>query len=141
MGNTNSMNIINFEDIQQIISQNRGIIINTLPSVNQTCLIKNTIPAANEEEIMDKCLQRRNFTIGIVVYGMNANDHSVYNKQQQLQKMGFSNVHVYPGGLFEWLCMQDIYGQNEFPTTSKELDILKYKARSKFTGLLLEYNT
>ena len=105
------------------------------------CLIKNTIPAANEEEIMDRCLQRRNFTIGIVVYGMNANDHSVYNKQQQLQKMGFSNVHVYPGGLFEWLCLQDIYGQNEFPTTSKELDILKYKARSKFTGHLLEYNT
>lgn len=141
MGNTNSINIINFEDIQQIISQNRGIIINTLPSMNQTCLIKSTIPASNEEEIMDRCLQRRNFTIGIVVYGMNANDHSVYNKQQQLQKMGFSNVHVYPGGLFEWLCLQDIYGQNEFPTTSKELDILKYKARSKFTGHLLEYNT
>lgn len=141
MGNTNSINIINFEDVQQIISQKRGIIINTLPSINQTCLIKSTIPAANEEEIMDRCLQKRNFTIGIVVYGMNANDHSVYNKQQQLQKMGFSNVHVYPGGLFEWLCMQDIYGQNEFPTTSKELDILKYKARSKFTGHLLEYNT
>ena len=29
--------------------------------------------------------------------------------------------------MFEWLMLQDIYGDNEFPTTKKELDFLKYK--------------
>ena len=29
--------------------------------------------------------------------------------------------------MFEWLLLQDIYGDDEFPTTTKELDILKYK--------------
>jgi len=29
--------------------------------------------------------------------------------------------------LFEWLLLQDIYGYDEFPTTIKVLDILKYK--------------
>jgi len=36
-------------------------------------------------------------------------------------------VHIYPGGIFEWLLLQDIYGDDMFKTTSKELDILKYK--------------
>jgi len=52
----------------------------------------------------------------------------VYKKYDQLVKLGFSNVFIYLGGLFEWLMLQDIYGYDEFPTTKKELDILKYKA-------------
>jgi len=39
--------------------------------------------------------------------------------------------------LFEWLLLQDIYGSEEFPTTSHELDILKYKPMSAFNNLLL----
>jgi hypothetical protein len=31
------------------------------------------------------------------------------------------------GGIFEWLMLQDIYGEEMFPTNKKELDILKYK--------------
>ena len=29
--------------------------------------------------------------------------------------------------MFEWLLLQDIYGYDNFPTTIKELDILKYR--------------
>ena len=50
--------------------------------------------------------------------------------------LGFYNVYLYNGGLFEWLLLQDIYGFDEFPTTKKELDILKYKPKSGFTLLL-----
>ena len=32
--------------------------------------------------------------------------------------------------MFEWLLMQDIYSKDNFPTTSYDLDILKYKPRS-----------
>jgi len=41
-----------------------------------------------------------------------------------------ANLYVYIGGLFEWLLLQDIYGDEEFPTTSKIIDILKYKGTS-----------
>jgi hypothetical protein len=36
-------------------------------------------------------------------------------------------VKVYFGGMFEWLLLQDVYGSDSFPTTSKEIDILKFK--------------
>jgi hypothetical protein len=39
-------------------------------------------------------------------------------------------LYVYIGGLFEWLLLQDIYGDEEFPTTAKIIDILKYKGTS-----------
>ena len=62
-------------------------------------------------------------------------------KYDQLIGLGFPNVFIYPGGLFEWLCLQDIYGYDNFPTTIKELDILKFKAKSVFTTYLLEDQT
>ena len=49
----------------------------------------------------------------------------------------FTNVFIYPGGLFEWLLLQDIYGFDDFPTTKKERDHLKYKGKSVFTNKLL----
>ena len=44
--------------------------------------------------------------------------------------LGFINVYIYLGGLFEWLLLQDIYGRDLFKTTKNELDILKYKPDS-----------
>jgi hypothetical protein len=41
--------------------------------------------------------------------------------------LGFENVYIYRGGMFEWLLLQDIYGFDEFQTTSKITDLLKYK--------------
>ena len=65
--------------------------------------------------------------IHIIVYGKNNTDDTAEKKYQQLIDLGFSNVYLYYGGLFEWLLLQDIYGETEFPTTKKVLDILKYK--------------
>ena len=73
----------------------------------------------------------------IIIYGKNANDDTIYNKYEQLLKLGFMNVFIYSGGMFEWLCLQDIYGNELFPTTKKELDILKYKPISNFSKLYL----
>ena len=42
-------------------------------------------------------------------------------------RLGFINIYVYPGGMFEWLCLQDIYGSEHFPTTTEETDILMQK--------------
>ena len=65
--------------------------------------------------------------VNIIIYGKNCNDNTLYTKYQQLISLGFYNVYVYPGGLFEWLILQDIYGHDDFPTTKKELDFLRFK--------------
>ena len=70
--------------------------------------------------------------INIIIYGENCCDSKVINKYNQLYKLGFKNLYVYIGGLFEWLLLQDIYGDDEFPTTTKILDILKYKGNKIF---------
>ena len=62
---------------------------------------------------------------------------TIYKKYKQLQELGFVNIYVYPGGLFEWLLLQDIYGHEDFPTTSQELDILKFKPIKQINQLLI----
>jgi hypothetical protein len=51
--------------------------------------------------------------------------------------LGFSDINVYVGGLFEWLLLQDIYGTDEFPTTRIEKDLLKFKGRKKMSLKML----
>jgi hypothetical protein len=140
MGNSQSSSIkINFEDIQYIIKNPEGhILINTLSSSEQNCLIINTININNEENIINNCIIKGLKHIKIIIYGKNSNDDKIYNKYNQLTSLGFYNVYIYNGGLFEWLMLQDIYGEKEFPTTKKELDILKYKSNKVLNIPLLE---
>ena len=129
MGISQSINRINFEKTQNIIKQQSNInfiIINTLKHNNQTCLIKNTIHAENEETTINYYL-KHNKNINILIYGENCCDKKLIEKVNQLKQLGFNNLYIYIGGLFEWLLLQDIYGEEEFPTTEKCLDILKYK--------------
>ena len=137
MGQSQSIKKANFEDIQCIFKNNHKIIlINTLKSNEQGCLIKGTIPIDKEELIINNNLHKTN--IKIIVYGKNSVEKEPYTKVRQLLNLGFYNVYLYSGGLFEWLLLQDIYGTDEFPTTKKELDILKFKPRSSFNLLLTD---
>ena len=137
MGNTNSTNYINFEDMQSSINNKEYIIINTLLSHQQQCLIKGTIAMSNEEEILNTYL-KSNRSVRIIVYGMNSTDPQVTKKYEQLLSLGFWHVFIYSGGLFEWLLLQDIYGKDLFPSTANERDILKFKGRQHFNVRLLE---
>ena len=140
MGNYQSIQKINFEDMQYIIKRSDTyLIINTLPENEQGCLITNSVLAQNEEPTINKYLESGGTKIGIIIYGKNTNDETAYKKYYQLSKLGFTNVSVYPGGLFEWLLLQDIYGVDEFTTTSKQLDILKYKPRKTLHAGLIGY--
>jgi hypothetical protein len=137
MGNRSSVQKINFEDMQYAISDNESIIINTLSNDMQDCLIQKTISVTNEVELLNHYLQT-NTGVRIIIYGINASDETIVSKYNQLVGLGFYNVFVYPGGLFEWLLLQDIYGTDAFQTTKKELDILKYKGRRVFGVMLLK---
>lgn len=137
MGNSTSTRYINFEDMQVAITNKEYIIINTLLSTQQTCLINGTLSMGNEEEILNTYL-KTNKSVRIIVYGMNSIDPNVNKKYEQLVALGFINVFIYSGGLFEWLLLQDIYGKDMFMTTAYERDILKYKGRQQFNVRLLE---
>lgn len=139
MGNSLTIQKINFEDIQTIIkNQNNFLLINTLPPNEQLCLILTTTNINNEEILINKYL-KENKNIKIIIYGKNCNDETPPKKYQQLLSLGFNNIYLYYGGLFEWLLLQDVYGEPLFPTTSTELDILKYKSLPIFRANLLEY--
>ena len=141
MGNTQTMRKINYEDMQTVIKNPEiYLIINTFSPTEQQCLILNTILATEEEEIINKFL-KENKSIRIIIYGKNCNDETTNKKYQQLYSLGFYNIFVYSGGMFEWLLLQDIYGKELFPTTKKELDLLKYKANQLLSIGLLEYYT
>ena len=119
---------ISFEDMQHIIANPKEyIILNTLLSNEQHCLIKNTISYQTEEKTINEYLNQYDFTPKFIIYGRNTNDETVETKSKQLSGLGFQDVYLYMGGMFEWLLLQDIYGIDEFPTTNKFLDILYYK--------------
>jgi hypothetical protein len=146
--------MINFEDVQSIIgvsgsgsksrSYHQFLLISTLDASKQEHLIKNTISAQEEEEKINEIISGKNDDaedIILVVYGKHATDEKVITKYNQLKGLGFSTVLVYPGGVFEWLMLQDIYGSELFPTnknntsttnTNKclDTDLLEYRPPS-----------
>ena len=140
MGNSQSVIKVGFEDIQFVLKNPEStILLNTLDMSEQNCLILGTIKANQEEEIINKYLNNRIKNIRIIIYGRNSNDEKIYKKYSQLFSLGFSNVFIYTGGLFEWLMLQDIFGMDEFPTTTKEIDLIKFRPRKILNIPLLEY--
>jgi len=146
MGSNHSKHKINYEDVQYACkysnnNEKKYIIINTMDKNWQSCLIQNTVSIQNEEETINGILNNKRASdnnITVIVYGLNSNDETIYSRYEQLVKLGIKNVFIYTGGMFEWLLLQDIYGKELFPSTSRELDILKYKPRKQFNILYID---
>ena len=125
---------VSYEDIQMIVYRNTHvphstILINTLPPSIQHCLIKTTVDIRSEEQLINKCLMMTP-NVMIIVYGKNSNDITILHKYEQLVKLGFTNVHIYTGGIFEWMLLHEIYGKDLFKITRYEIDILRYRPKS-----------
>ena len=122
---------VGFEDILTAIHSpdNSYLIINTLPLHQQFCLIHKTTPAQLEESAVNDILNNTSaISKSILIYGRNGSDDTVEKKYRQLVGLGLVDVYVYSGGLFEWLLLQDIYGEDMFPTMgSKVDDLLRYR--------------
>ena len=123
MGNIQSLNKISFQDMQTCIEENYTIIT---VMKDDKCCIKGTTPIYREEDVINK-LYSTDRTSPIVIYGYNDCDNNIARKYQQLKELGFHNLYIYPGGLFEWLMLQDIYSDKFFKTTINDLNLLKYK--------------
>ena len=142
MGNNKSIQKINFEDIQHAIKNHEShILLNTLNTNEQDCLLPNTILALEEENLINRLIKSGKLDVRIIIYGRNCNDEKIYAKYTQLSSLGFFNIYIYTGGIFEWLLLQDIYGDADFITTTKNknVDIIKYKSNKLFGIPLIEY--
>lgn len=137
MGSSQSIKKINFEDLQWALQNPPNILISTMKEHYQNCLIHGTTSISNEENIINNYLQK-DTSVPIIIYGINSCDNSIVDKYLQLCKLGFSNVYIYPGGMFEWLLLQDVFGDEIFLTTTNELDILKYKGSQQLGVLMLK---
>jgi len=125
---------VSYEDLQMVVYRNLHVqhstlIINTLPESLQHCLIKTTLDIRFEERIVNAFINKKP-DIMIIVYGKNSNDITILHKYEQLVKLGFTNVHIYTGGIFEWMLLYEIYGKDLFKITKYEIDILRYRPKS-----------
>jgi hypothetical protein len=125
---------VSYEDLQMVVYRNLNVqhstlIINTLPPSIQHCLIKTTVDIRFEERVVNSFINTRP-NIMIIVYGKNSNDITILHKYEQLVKLGFTNVHIYTGGIFEWMLLHEIYGKDLFKITKYEIDILRYRPKS-----------
>jgi len=125
---------VSYEDIQMVVYRNMHVqhstlLINTLPASLQHCLIKTTLDIRFEERVVNIFIEK-NPNIMIIVYGKNSNDITILHKYEQLVKLGFTNVHIYTGGIFEWMLLYEIYGKELFKITRYEVDILRYRPKS-----------
>ena len=124
MGQSSSYPRCSFQELQQ--KKGEFILINTLPLNKQKFLIHGTIPGVEESERINAYLYK-NKKIEIIIYGLDYQDLSVYKKFAQLKSLGFVNVFIYMGGLFEWSLLQEVYGSNfkTFGSISDPLDVYK----------------
>lgn len=127
MGATISLNKISFQDMIYCINHNYTIIT---VIKNNDCLIKGTTSIDNEEHIINNLYQNNNLNTPIIIYGYNSCDDNIANKYKQLHELGFTKLYIYPGGLFEWLLLQDVYTDKYIKTTKSELNLLKYKPKN-----------
>jgi rhodanese-related sulfurtransferase len=116
-----------------ISKDSKHFLIHVMEKEDEDLLIKGTLSINEEIEKMNSLLSLEKMNVTIVIYGKNTDDVSkVIGRYRQLNDMGFSNVYVYLGGLFEWLLLQEIYGNDEIKTNNIcKKNILDYKpARS-----------
>jgi hypothetical protein len=131
MGNTGSTTQItaNYEDIQRGLSIKNGILIHTMD--DEAILISGTTSILNETQRINTLLNDREYDTNIIIYGKNTDDYeSLAKKRTQLLTLGFRNVWIYPGGIFEWVLLQDVFGRTQFPTTTTVNDIIKSRPKS-----------
>jgi hypothetical protein len=103
MGQTQSAIKIGFEDMQYSVKHlEENLIINTLDTTEQNCLIKGTLTASQEEDIVNKYLISQMRKQEVCLNGFYYKTYMEWmNSQQPLNKMILLNINqikywVYP---------------------------------------------
>jgi rhodanese-related sulfurtransferase len=121
---------IGFEEMHRAIRSPREYcVIHTMPAGEQDCLVLGTVKAEEEESRIEGILAilGSSSATKIVVYGRNNVDETVEKKYRQLIGLGLTEVYIYVGGMFEWVLLQELYGEDNFPTVGRCKDLLRFK--------------
>jgi hypothetical protein len=126
---------VGFDDVLGAIAAPKThIIISTLPEDKQDVLFPNTLSYRTEEDAVNDLVAAGNTTIPILIYGRDATDASPDKKYAQLRSLGFTDVHIYAGGMFEYLLLRDVYGAAKFPLEGagvRKADPISYQPVAK----------
>ena len=146
MGGAPSTRRVNFEvvkaaGIRKMPLDQPPYLVSTLAPSDQACLIARTLAPEREVSVLNGCMSGGSTDAEVIVYGRDCSDASADKKAAQLAGLGFRNVSVYGGGMFEWLLLQEIYGTAHFPTRGKERDLLKYLSAPPSAGAALRIGT
>ena len=81
--------------------------------------IKGTTPVNEEESIINQVIKQNKMDeVTIIIYGKDACDQRVYTKAKQMLELGFKRTRIYTGGMFEWSLLLELYGDENFPTST-----------------------
>ena len=129
-GTKDVVKVIGFEDMLVLLRSN-VVLLNTLERREQTCLIRGTVHADDEEQTMNTMLTSTDTLVTdrlVVVYGRHNLDPKPVEKAKMLRTLGLTRLLVYRGGLFEWLLLQEVFGPEQFPTEGTACtDLLLYR--------------
>ena len=124
MGNHQSVSDrVNFDDV--VSKEATTILINVMEDVDQNVLIKGTVPCNDEVAEVQKAILERST---VIVYGRNCHDDRVFSKYVQIKKLG-GKPKVYLGGLFEWMLLHEVYGNDRFPLTTDKFELYQYRPK------------
>jgi hypothetical protein len=113
-------------NFDEVASRNKTtILINVLSEAEQGVLIRGTVPCSDEVAEVENAIAQRDT---ILVYGMNCHDERIFAKYQQIKKLG-GKPKVYVGGLFEWMLLNEIYGNERFPLSTDQFDLYQYRPK------------
>jgi hypothetical protein len=90
------------------------------------------VPAETEEARVNAAIDaRRAADTPIIIYGRCAADESPERKVRQMLALGFVDVYVYTGGMFEWLLLREVFGREQFACVGADarrtaVDVLSY---------------
>lgn len=113
----------------------KWLLISTLPKDEHEFLITGTIAFHLEEGKINEIIESGQIhNYKIIIYGKNSLDPTIELKYKQLKGFGFTQLYVYYGGLFEWVLLREIYGDDLFPSdislkSLKEDLLLKWKPK------------
>ena len=136
MGASISFNVVNHQGVLDALKEG-NILITVISNHTDATLIKGTLGEAEELRHVNEIIRKKNLDERIFVYGENCSDSRVYSKARQLKKLGLKEVFVYTGGIFEWMLLGEVFGQDQFPVHGRVTNVVDHAGES-FVSLIID---
>jgi hypothetical protein len=95
------------------------LVVSVLPDafLQTEQLLPTTLSPEKEEEVINRILETGEIDqVTLILYGKNNTDTKVFEKYKKLHDRFGLNCVLYLGGMFEWLLLQKLHGEEAYPT-------------------------